>query len=432
LAQIAKDIARKRAADGSPRMRQICASACALMLEFRPVTDRKDDPAFLYFPTNYRWSMGLLICLSGAPWGGAEIGEVNRVGRALRDKVGDDDAWFAEWVRMGDKIEARGRAALADGHKLTAAACFMRATRYYQTGERFIHPRSQHSMDVYAKAVRIFKEAAGLIHRPRIESVEVPYGSASLPALLVHPDPEATAGKPAPAMVFFDGFDVTKELQYGYAIPDLAARGIGCLIVDGPGNGESVRFRDLPLIAETERYATPAYEYLAARAEFDPKRVGVMALSLGGYYAPRAASLEPRFACCVAWGAQWDYYAVWAKRLEQLASGAVLSLSVPPEHLQWVLGVDSNAAALKVLEGFRLDGIVQQMRCPFLLVHGEGDEQIPLSTAQTCFDAVGSKQKAFKVFTREEGGFHHCQVDDITIGVHYMWDWIADVLKPGA
>ena len=146
-----------------------------------------------------------------------------------------------------------------------------------------------------------------------------------------------------------------------------------------------MRFRNLPLIAETEHYATPAYEYLASRREFDPKRIGVMAFSLGGYYAPRAASLEPRFACCVAWGAQWDYYAVWTKRLEQLASGAVLSLSVPPEHLQWALRVDSNAAALKVLDGFRLDGIVQKMRCPFLLVHGEGDEQIPLSTAQTCF-----------------------------------------------
>ena len=44
---------------------------------------KKDDPAFLYFPTNYRWSMGLLICLSGAPWTGVEIDEVNRVGRAL-------------------------------------------------------------------------------------------------------------------------------------------------------------------------------------------------------------------------------------------------------------------------------------------------------------------------------------------------------------
>jgi dienelactone hydrolase len=396
------------------------------------VADRTDDPAFLYFPTDYRWSMGLLICLSAAPWTGVEIDEVNRVGRALRSHVGDDDAWFAEWTRIGDAVEARGREAERAGHRLTAASCFMRATRYYQTGERFLQPKSQRGMDVYAKSVKTFRDAAALVRRPRIEPVEIPYEGASLPGLLVHPDPEATGGRPAPAMVFFDGFDVTKELQYGYGVPDLAARGIGCLIVDGPGNGESVRFRKLPLIAETERYATPVYEYLAGRREFDPRRIGVMALSLGGYYAPRAASLEPRFACCIAWGAQWDYHEIWARRLELLDSGKVLSLSVPPEHLQWVLGVPDRAAALKKLEGFRLDGIVQKMRCPFLLLHGAGDEQIPLALAQKCFDAVGSKQKTFKIFTREEGGFHHCQVDNITLGVHAMWDWAEDVLKPGA
>jgi hypothetical protein len=214
-----------------------------------PAVPKKDDPAFLYFPTNYRWSMGLLICLSGAPWTGVEIDEVNRVGRALTDKVGDDTAWFDEWCRMGDKIAARGRDAERAGHRLTAASCFMRASRYYQTGERFIHPRSQRSMDVYATSVNLFKEAAAAIRRPRIEPVEVPYEDTSLPALLVHPDPATVRGRAAPAMVFFDGFDVTKELQYGYGIPDLAARGVGCLIVDGPGNGESVRFRNLPLIA---------------------------------------------------------------------------------------------------------------------------------------------------------------------------------------
>jgi len=393
--------------------------------------DKRDDPAFLYFPSNYRWSMGLLICLSAAPWTGIEIDEVNRVGRALADRIGDDAAWFEEWARMGEKIEVRGRDALRAGHKLTAASCFMRATRYYQTGERFIQPRSQRSMDVYARSVTLFKDAAAMLRRPRIEPVEVPYENTSLPALLVHPDQEATASRPAPAMIFFDGFDVTKELQYGYGIPDLAARGVGCLIVDGPGNGESVRFRNLPLIAETENYATPAYEYLAAREEFDPTRIGVMALSLGGYYAPRAAALEPRFACCVAWGAQWDYHEIWARRLEELDSGKVLSLSVPPEHLQWVLGVSDRPAALKKLEGFRLDGIVQKMACPFLLLHGAGDEQIPLELAEKLFEAAGSKQKALKVFSRDEGGFHHCQVDNVTIGVHYMFDWIADVLSAG-
>jgi dienelactone hydrolase len=395
------------------------------------VTQRKDDPAFIYFPTNYRWSMGVLLCLSGAPWGGAEIDEVNRVGRALADRIGDDDAWFEEWTRMGDRIEARGRAEEKQGHRFSAASCLMRAAHYYQTGERFLQPKSARGMAVYRKSVAAFRDGAAQLARPRIEAVEVPYDGKTLPALFVHPDPDTAGKKPAPAMVFFDGFDITKEIQYFKGIPDLAARGIGCLIVDGPGNGESVRFRDLPLIAETERYGTAAYEYLAARREIDPKRIGVMAISLGGYYAPRAASLEPRFAACIAWGAQWDYHDVWKRRFEALDSGKVLSLSVPPEHLMWVFGVESRAAAMKKLAGFRLDGIVQKMKCPFLLVHGAGDEQIPLSIAEKCFAAVGSKQKALKVFGREEGGFHHCQVDNITLGTQYMWDWIADVLKPG-
>jgi pimeloyl-ACP methyl ester carboxylesterase len=394
------------------------------------VSDKTDDPAFIYFPTNYRWSMGLLLCLSGAPWGGAEIDEVNRVGRALRDHVGDDEAWFAQWARMGDLVAARGREAREQGHALTASACLMRAAHYYQIGERFLQ-RGPRSPEIYKTAVKAFADGAALQRRPRIESVEVPYGDASLPALLVHAAPEIAGAKPAPAMVFFDGFDITKEIQYFKGIPDLSARGIACLIVDGPGNGESIRFRNLPLIAETERYGTAAYEYLAGRCEIDDKRIGVMAISLGGYYAPRAASLEPRFACCIAWGAQWDYYEVWKRRFDLLDSGTVPSLSVPPEHLMWVFGVDSREAAMKKLEGFRLDGIVQRMKCPFLLVHGEGDEQIPLLIAEQCFAAVGSQQKTLKVFRRDEGGFHHCQIDDITIGTSYMWDWAADVLKPG-
>ena len=64
-------------------------------------------------------------------------------------------------------------------------------------------------------------------------------------------------------------------------------------------------------------------------------------------------------------------------------------------------------------------------------LHGAGDEQIPLAIAEKCFAAVGSKDKTLKVFHREEGGFHHCQVDNVTIGTNFMWDWVADVLKPG-
>ena len=111
------------------------------------MSDRKDDPAFIYFPSNYRWSMGLLLCLSAAPWGGAEIDEVNRVGRALARQ----DRRRQRLVRgMGadgrHRRGARPRRA-KKGHTLTAAACLMRAAHYYQTGERFLQhgPRSPRS-----------------------------------------------------------------------------------------------------------------------------------------------------------------------------------------------------------------------------------------------------------------------------------------------
>ena len=103
---------------------------------------------------------------------------------------------------------------------------------------------------------------------------------------------------------------------------------------------------------------------------------------------------------------------------------------MPPEHLFWVFGVTTPAEALKKLEGFTLDGVAQRLECPFLLTHGEGDAQIPLAVAQKCFDAVGSKNKTLKVFTREEGGYHHCQGDNVSIGTAYMWDWLEEVWEP--
>ena len=384
--------------------------------------------AFTYFPGNYRWSHGVLIALGGAPWGGAEIDEIHRIGLRLKDRDGDDVAWFNEWAGEADRIAAIGQAEAARGHALTAAAYLFRAAHYYHVGERFSQPKTDETQAAYLRGVQAFRQAAGLIARPRIEHVEVPYEGTHLPGIIVHAD-RAPGGGKGPVMLFLDGFDVTKEIQYFRGIPDLAARGVSCLILDGPGNGEAIRFRSLPLHHETERHAGAAYDFLAARPEFDPARIGIMALSLGGYYAPRAASMDGRFACCISWGPEWDYHTKWQQRLARIERGETLSLSVPWQHLLWVFGVNTKEEAFKKLEGFKLDGVIQKMRCPYLLVHGEGDQQAPFEHAQKMYAAAGSAKKELKVFTRAEGGYHHCQVDNISIGSAYMWDWAAETLN---
>src|SRR5215470_18077703 len=356
----------------------------------------QEELSFTYFPENYRWSHGLLIGLNTAPWGGAEIGEVNRVGLRLRNRVGDDHAWFQEWAREARTVEDRGRERLADGRTSSGAQYLQRASIYYHVGERFLQPKDQEGLDAYMRGVHFLHDAAQYLKRPRLEHVEIPYEGASIPAIYVHAEPANQSGK-TPAMVFFDGLDVTKEIQYFKGVADLVARGIACLLVNGPGNGE---------------------------------RIGVMAISLGGYYAPRAAAFEPRYACCIAWGAQWDYQKIWRERFERLARSDVPALSVASAHILWVVNATSQEQALQRLGPFKLDGVVQKIACPFLMLHGEGDEQIPLSEAKKCFEAVGSKQKTMRTFTREEGGYHHCQIDNQSICCAAMWDWLDQVLEP--
>lgn len=378
---------------------------------------------FTYFPEDYRWSAAIAGVLTTAPYGGAELGEVDRIGRRLRNRVGDDEAWFEAWCDEGRRLREWARREEASGHGLTAAELHLRACSYLQIGERFRTPKDPPALAAYREAVDSFHDFARLTDRPRIEPVEVPYEGGSLPAYFVHAE-HAPAGR-QPCVVYFDGLDITKELCYLRGGPEIVRRGLSCLIVDGPGNGESIRFRGFPLRHDYELAGTAALEYTRTRPDVDADRVGVLAISLGGYYAPRVAAYEPRYQACVAWGAIWDYHATWKRRLEH---GFKTQLSVPGHHIQWVLGVESTEGALEKLRDFRLDGVAQRIRCPFLLLVGEEDEQIPAADARALFDAVGSQDKTLRIFTAAEGGAQHCQHDYLTIASTAYADWLAEKL----
>ena len=120
---------------------------------------------------------------------------------------------------------------------------------------------------------------------------------------------------------------------------------------------------------------------------------------------------------------------VRATRKRRVDAAYKTSLSVPGHHIEWIMGAKSVDEALKKLEPFVLDGVMQKMRCPFLLVHGAEDEQIPLADAQKQFDACGSKDKTFRVYTAEEGGAQHCQRDYLTLVVADMWNWFDEKLN---
>ncbi len=383
----------------------------------------KEPPYFMYFPGNYRWSAAFINMMGSATYGGSDIGELHKIGTLLKGAAPDDDeAWFAACAKVADGVRAHAEKFESTGHRVSAAAAYLRACNYYQMAERFRTPKD-------AKALAAFKTGVDCFHKHarlsdvNIEIVEVPMGKESLPGYFV-PAPNAK-GKRAPCVVFFDGLDVTKEIQFVRGVTDLIKRGISCLVMDGPGTGEAIRFRGNVLRHDYEVAGSACMDWLEKRDDVDAKKVGVVAISLGGYYAPRIASMEPRFAACIAWGAIWDYYGTWKKRID---ANFKTSLSVPGHHITWILGVNTLDEALKKLEPYQLDGVVEKMRCPFLICHGAEDEQISLADAQALYNASGSKDKTLRVFTAEEGGSQHCQRDYLTLGVATMWDWFEDKL----
>jgi pimeloyl-ACP methyl ester carboxylesterase len=379
---------------------------------------------FRYFPTNYVWNLAVDLAIEM----GARIGEIEAMCAPLQDaaKQADADgtrAFRQSWVKMGDQLcqlaaddEQRGRC-LSAGEKL------QRASMYYLTAERMLGHGDPDRTELYARCQQIFQRGIKL-GKANCERIEIPYGKAHLAGLYVRADGATGA---APVLVQLNGLDSSKEMKYFVGLPRwLAARGISSLVVDQPGTGEALRLHDLKAVYNTEVWASKIVDYLETRQDIDPRRIGLEGVSLGGYYCPRAVAFEPRFAMGVVWGANHDWRDVQKKRL--LKEG---SLPVPHywEHVRWVWGAKNQDEFMQIAENVHLDGILDRIKVPFLVTHGEKDAQIPVKWAERTYaQLVNSPKRELKIFTGREGGVQHSSFDNSINAGHYIADWVAETL----
>ena len=230
-------------------------------------------------------------------------------------------------------------------------------------------------------------------------------------------------------MIHFDGFDVTKEWMHLCGIArEFAARGIATLMVDHPGIGAALRLQGMAMNVESERWAAAALDWLERRSDVDARRVGVVAMSLGGYYAPRAAAFEPRLAVCVAWGARWENVGSHGRILRD--PNAARSVTNWVEHALWYYGAKTPEEAYEKIAQMTLEGVAERITCPLLVVHGEHDRQVPREQAErTVKAAVRSPRAELRVFTAAEGGAEHVGGDLFSPTIDYIADWVAEVLR---
>jgi dienelactone hydrolase len=369
---------------------------------------------FAFFPNSYAWSGQFSMGL----WAGCQFGEMHRWLSPFQGKELDDEALFRAWENIAQEQEDQAALDLKDGHERSAGSRYLRAAVYRFSGERQMPPGSAKSAS-YARAMDSFAKARELMPLP-IERAEINSPDGILPAYLI----PAKTSKPAPVVIFYSGFDVVKELLYCFIREEFAARGINVLVVDTPGVGEPLRLRGVPSRPDYEVPTAAVCDYLESRDDVDVSRIGLMGISLGGYYAPRGAAYEPRIKAVVAWGAIYDYGAVWQKRYATQSK----NVSVGFFQLPWVTGTKTIEEALERVKQFTMVDALPKLTQPILIMHGENDLAIPLEDARKCFEAVGSKDKTLRIFTIAHGGAEHCQTDEPDQARQRAADWFAQRL----
>ena len=86
------------------------------------------------------------------------------------------------------------------------------------------------------------------------------------------------------------------------------------------------------------------------------------------------------------------------------------------------------ADAIERLKAFTLDGVLQDMRWPYLILHG-GHDVLGMSQATRVYEYANAHglDVTLRFVTPEETGAEHCQHDNPTIGQELIGDWLADV-----
>ncbi|MCW8379745.1 bifunctional 3-(3-hydroxy-phenyl)propionate/3-hydroxycinnamic acid hydroxylase [Streptomyces justiciae] len=201
----------------------------------------------------------------------------------------------AEWVSAATEIGARqlerAETAARLGRTVTAleaARAALAAFNFAQMSEDRDTDVKRAAYDRYLEAVRAY----GRLRGPGFEEVRIPYANGALVGWLSLPDRRADA-----AVAVWGGLNGWGA-NYLAMADALNARGIACLLAEGPGQGAPRLHDGIHLRPDTIGGFSKFVDFLLD----DPRvgdRVGVWGNSFGGLFAAHTAARDDRVAACV-------------------------------------------------------------------------------------------------------------------------------------
>jgi dipeptidyl aminopeptidase/acylaminoacyl peptidase len=165
------------------------------------------------------------------------------------------------------------------------------------------------------------------------------------------------------------GLDSSKEELFAIE-EDFLRRGMATLAIDGPGQSEnSVHF---PIRPDWETVIGPVIDHLGEiDLAVDHRRIGLMGISMGAIYGPRAAANDQRLRAVVGLAGPYNLGECW-EALNPLTKGG---------YIYYTKSADESDAKRKAYT-FNLEGILSRVTQPLLVIHGAKDRLFPPADAE--------------------------------------------------
>jgi pimeloyl-ACP methyl ester carboxylesterase len=277
------------------------------------------------------------------------------------------------YIRAAEYREGIARNAEAEGHTITARRHYYLAALAYGFAQYTIQEdRNAEKKAIHDKSQECYAKVIAFADAP-IEKVEIPfadepaYDASSFPGLLHLPKGKG----PWPCVIFIPGTDMHKEQIPNPEDNIFIKRGMACLAIDGPGQGESL-VRMLKVRVDTwnyERAVSAAIDYLQSRPEIDRDRIATFGVSTGSYWSPRAALWEARHGnrikAAAGLAAQWD-------------PGFITEFEYAQPNFKsnymYMAGENEEAEFDRKAPLHDLREDIKEIRCPLFIAQGEFDE----------------------------------------------------------
>jgi dienelactone hydrolase len=353
-----------------------------------PVPDRRGTPQVRRFNAQ-RWLLDDVIRANGVDWDqprslylNAPCGiEANADFAGIRERVKKMADIGPAFAAVARRREAKAQAAEEAGRTVTARDNYFMAAIHWAAAQ---WPYDENCADNLAcnanKRACYTRYAARADHH--VEAAWIPFRDREIPAWL-HLPPGRRGGR-LPTVIAVPGMDSFKEGQVALYGDRWLNRGIAVLAIDGPGQYEAPI---LGLYFSTQAWAEagPALvDWLAARPEIDPERIGVVGQSFGSFFATILAAHEPRLAACAV-----------ISVCHEPGGETIFEQASPTfkKRFMYMSGIADEDAFDIFRRTITWEGCAQTIRMPYLCVAGEADELSPLVHSERLLEAVqGPKQ----------------------------------------